>query len=458
MKQMPDASDMALVRQYARGNSEPAFAELVCRHINLVYSVALRYTGQAQDAEDVTQAVFIILARKADGLRGKTILTGWLYEVTRFTAMKFLRTTTRRRIREQEAYLQSALNDPDTGKAWQQVGPLLEEAMTRLGEKDRLLLALRFFENKSGAKAAALLGMQEWAARKRMERAVEKLRLFFDRRGVKISADVLTGAISANSVQAAPVALAKSVTAVAMAKGAAASGSTLTLIKGALKIMAWTKVKTAIIAGAVVVLAVGTTAVIVKKASRSNPSDARAFYNSAMKHYMAKEYEAELLDLNKAIKLDPQCGDGDALFSRACLYSGDWPIKEKDEVKAVADYSRLLDFKTTDVSAWHNRALCYEQLHEYDKAIADYTTIIEGNMDYSHLVDGKDKQLALDYHYRGRAYQWYKKDYLKAIADYDEALRLDPKIEMVHQHRAQCYEALKQFDKVKEDFEMEKAR
>jgi RNA polymerase sigma factor (sigma-70 family) len=263
IKQMPDASDMALVRQYARGNSEPAFAELVRRHINLVYSVALRYTGQAQDAEDVTQAVFIILARKADGLRGKTILTGWLYEVARFTAMKFLRTTTRRRIREQEAYLQSTLNDPDTGKAWQQVGPLLEEAMTRLGEKDRLLLALRFFENKSGTEAAALLGMQEWAARKRMERAVEKLRLFFDRRGVKISADVLTGAISANSVQAAPVALAKSVTAVAMAKGAAASGSALTLIKGALKIMAWTKAKTAIVASAGALLVAGTTTIAI---------------------------------------------------------------------------------------------------------------------------------------------------------------------------------------------------
>jgi len=245
---------------------------------------------------------------------------------------------------------------------------------------------------------------------------------------------------------------------VALAKGAVASTSTLTLIKGALKIMAWTKAKTAIVVGVATILAVGATTVIVKKTNHSNLSDARAFYDSAMKHYMANEYEAELADLNKAIKLDPQCGDGDALFSRACIYSGDFQIKERDYTKALADYTRLLDFKPMDVSAWHNRALCYEQLREYDKAIRDYTAIIEGNMDFSHLVDGKDKQLAMDYHYRGRAYQWYKNDYLKAIADYDEALRLDPKIEMVHQHRGQCYEALKQFDKAKEDFAIEKAQ
>ena len=94
---------------------------------------------------------------------------------------------------------------------------------------------------------------------------MEKLRQFFVKRGIASTTATLAGAISANSVLAAPVALAKSVTAVAIAKGAAASGSTLTLIKGALKIMAWTKVKTAIVAGAIVLLAAGTTTVVVDK-------------------------------------------------------------------------------------------------------------------------------------------------------------------------------------------------
>jgi hypothetical protein len=160
--------------------------------------------------------------------------------------------------------MQSTLNDSDTDNVWKQVAPLLEEAMTRLNEKERTLLALRFFENKSGAETAALLGIQEWAAHKGAARALEKLRKFFTKRGVSSTTAIIAGAISANSVQAAPVALAKSVTAVAIVKGAAASGSTLTLIKGALKIMAWTKVKTAIVVSAVILAAAGTATLTIK--------------------------------------------------------------------------------------------------------------------------------------------------------------------------------------------------
>src|ERR1035437_6597201 len=101
---MADANDMDMVREFARQNSETAFAELVRRHLNLVYSVALRYTGNPGDAQDVTQAVFIILARKAAGLPARTVLTGWLYETTRFTAVCMQRTNVRRHAREQEAY------------------------------------------------------------------------------------------------------------------------------------------------------------------------------------------------------------------------------------------------------------------------------------------------------------------------------------------------------------------
>ena len=254
---MPDLNEMDLLREYADSGSETAFAGLVQRHINLVYSVALRYTGNSPDAQDVTQAVFIILAQKAASLRQRTTLTGWLYETTRFTGIRHLRNRTRQQAREQEAYMQSTLNNADAENLWRQLAPILEDAMSRLNEKERTLLALRFFENKSGAETAALLGIQEWAVHKRAARALEKLRKYFSKRGVTSTAATLATTISANSIQSAPALLAKTVTAVALVKGATASLSTLTLIKGALKIMAWTKMKTAIVAGVVVILAVG---------------------------------------------------------------------------------------------------------------------------------------------------------------------------------------------------------
>ena len=238
---------MDLMRAYSEHRSEPAFAELVQRHINLVYSVALRCVGNCEDAQDVTQTVFVILAQKTARLQHRTTLTGWLYEATRLTSRQLLRTRARRQAREQEAYMQSVLNDADSKTVWEQLEPLLEEAMARLSEKERTLIALRFFENKSVSETSALLGIQEWAARKRAERALERLRIFFTGRGVAVRAAVIGTVIAANSVQAAPMGLAKTTTVAALAKGAAASGSTLTLIKGALKVMAWTKAKIAVV-------------------------------------------------------------------------------------------------------------------------------------------------------------------------------------------------------------------
>ena len=255
---MADATDMDLVRAYAGQNSEPAFAELVRRHINLVYSVALRFTGNGGDAEDVTQAVFIILARKAAALRPGTVLAGWLYETTRFMASRFLRDQMRRRAHEQKAVMQSHLNDPGTDDLWRQLAPHLEAAMARLGESDRTLLALRFYQNQTGAEAAATLGIREEAVHKRTARALEKLHRYFGRLGISSTTAVLAGTISANGLQAAPAALVQTTTAVAMAKGVAASGSTLTLVKGALKLMVWKK-SSVLAAGAIVLLFIGVT-------------------------------------------------------------------------------------------------------------------------------------------------------------------------------------------------------
>ena len=258
--------DMELVREYARHQSEEAFATLVSRHVNLVYSVALRRLGDASLAEEVTQAAFIILARKAGSLGSRTILSAWLCRTAQYTAANAIRAEGRRHGREQKVYVQSLLNPPEPETpTWREIAPLLDLAMAELGEKDHSAIVLRFFEGKDLKQVGAALGVNENAAKTRVSRAVEKLRQFFVRRGVILPAAVLTASISANSVQAAPAALAKTATAVALAKGAAASASTLTLIKGALQLMAWTNAKTAIVITVGVLLAAGTATVVVTK-------------------------------------------------------------------------------------------------------------------------------------------------------------------------------------------------
>jgi RNA polymerase sigma factor (sigma-70 family) len=259
--------DMDLVRDYAARQSESAFATLVSRHASLVYSAALRQTRDTQLAQEVAQAVFIILARKAGSLHADTVLSGWLYLTACHVSASALKRERRRQHREQEAYMQSNLNEADAN--WDQLSPLLDEAMLRLGATDRDALVLRYFQNKTLPEVGAALGLEERAAQKRVMRAVEKLRKIFIKHGVTLTATVIAGAVSANSVQAAPAGLAVATT-TAAAKGATISATLTTLVKGTMKTMTWMKIKFAVGLGVAALLAGGAATMAVSQTSRND--------------------------------------------------------------------------------------------------------------------------------------------------------------------------------------------
>lgn len=204
-------------RRYFRDGSQAAFAELVHRHVNLVYSTAYRLIRDGHLAEDVTQQVFTLLARKGARLAEGTVIPAWLYRSARHIARDALRREHRRQHREQAAAEDmTSAAEP----AWQQIEPLLDEAMGALRATDHDVLVLRYLENRSLKEVAAALGSNEDAAQKRVARALERLRHHLARRGVTVSLGGLTAAIGGHAVQSAPAGLAASAVSASLAAGA----------------------------------------------------------------------------------------------------------------------------------------------------------------------------------------------------------------------------------------------
>ncbi|MCW5556399.1 MAG: sigma-70 family RNA polymerase sigma factor [Verrucomicrobiae bacterium] len=226
---MNDWTDQQLLHDYAAHRSEAAFTELVRRHIDLVHSAAFRMAGEAHTAQDVTQSVFVALAQNAGRLTHHPVLTGWLHTTARNLAAKNIRAAARRQNYEQEAAaMNELLSEGSTGAApvWSDIAPHLDAALGELGEADREVVLLRYFEGKSAGEIGRILGISAAAAQKRVSRAVEQLREFFANCGVSVGAGGLVVVISANAVQSAPMGLAATISAAALA-GAAVSSATV---------------------------------------------------------------------------------------------------------------------------------------------------------------------------------------------------------------------------------------
>jgi RNA polymerase sigma factor (sigma-70 family) len=266
------SEDAELLRQYAQSGSETAFAELVGRHLPLVYAAAMRQgNGDEALAKDVAQTVFIDLARKASSLLGHELLAGWLYTSTRLAASKAVRGDRRRQLREQiAASMAEHTTPPESQSDQDDLRLLLDEAMSELHEDERNAVLIRFFQGKELKEVGSALGISEDAARMRITRALDRLHGLLSQRGVTLSVAALGTALAAQAVTAVPAGLAASTAATALATVAAGGGITATLAK----LMTMTKVKLGIIS---VIVAAGVAVWLVahKQSKATLPGEPR---------------------------------------------------------------------------------------------------------------------------------------------------------------------------------------
>ena len=246
--------DAQLLRRYASEHSESAFAELIQRHVDLVYSAALRLVnGDAHAAQDLTQQVFTELARQAKSLARHPALVGWLYTATRQMAWRALRSDQRRAAREQMAQtMNELLRQPAAEPDWEHLRPVLDDAMHQLNHADRVAVLLRFFKNKSLREVGLELGLTENAARMRVERALDKLRQGLARKGVTSTTAALALVLSGNAVNSAPAGIVAALAGVSLAGAASQTGTIVSM----LKFMAATKLKIGLSALAIAGVAV----------------------------------------------------------------------------------------------------------------------------------------------------------------------------------------------------------
>lgn len=235
--------DRQWLQDYAERGDEQAFARVVARHLPFVYSSALRQTGNPHQAEEVAQAVFTILARKARTLPAGVVLAGWLFTTTRYAARQLLRDEFRRQRREERFAAmippESTTPPPDDSA----IAALLDGALASLGQADREAVLIRFFDGKSFAEVAAAMGTSEEAAKKRVQRAVEKLRGCFRRQGVAVTAVALLAALQTASAAPVPATLNAALLSATALKTAAGSAPLSTLAQATVEFMKWTKIK-----------------------------------------------------------------------------------------------------------------------------------------------------------------------------------------------------------------------
>lgn len=271
-------TDGELLWRYSEGGSEEAFGELVRRHLDLVYSAALRQVnGNAPLAQDVAQSVFSDLARKAGALKKHSTVAGWLYTSTHHAAANAIRSEQRRHTHEQEAHaMQELLRTSGPDLDWESFRPMLDDAMQELNDGDREVILLRYFQNRTYPDIGEQMKVGENGARMRAERALEKLRGVLERRGLTTTGAV-AALLSANAVSAAPAGLAGTITGAATLAAAGTAASTATIAAKTITMTTLSKV----IGATVIAVAVGTAVYAGARASHLSQENQKLLQQQA---------------------------------------------------------------------------------------------------------------------------------------------------------------------------------
>jgi RNA polymerase sigma factor (sigma-70 family) len=445
-------SDLDLLGQHARDNSQDAFAVLVQRHVNLVYSAAHRQVRSPQLAEEIAQSVFTDLARNAGSLaRGSAAsspktLTPWLYAVTRRTAIDAIRKESRRQLREQIATEMNAMNadaqsSAGVPPAWSEIEPLLDDAMAALDETDRSAILLRYFENKSLREVGEALGTNDDAAQKRVSRAVERLREFFSKRNVTAGASGLVVLISVNAVQAAPVGLAATISTTAVI--AVSTSSVIT----ATKVIAMTTLQKTVVAAALAA-AVGTGIFEAHQASQLREQNQVLQQQQASLAEQIRQLRQERDDATNQLtallaeneQLKSNSNENELLKLRGEVGVLRAQLSDESHNKTHSEQAPL-----SSAREYYERAIKHSQNHEYEDELDDLNKAIE-----------LDPNLADAYFQRGNLYASNLPQetggYDKAIADYTRCLEIKPNDSSARWNRATYYPSLRKFNEAVSDW------
>jgi RNA polymerase sigma factor (sigma-70 family) len=260
--------DAELLREYVRSGSREALGEIARRYIDLVYSAARRYTRDAHLAEDVTQAVFILLSQRAGKVREPGRLVGWLYQTTYFTAKNALKIQRRRRVHERAFAQEQTMTFAPEPDQWTEIAPVIDRAMAELDGSSRDMLLMRYFQGKSVQEVATANGVSVEAAQKRLSRALEKLRGQLGRKGVGVESSAAGTMLRQRSVEAAPLALHQSILATAGSGGSSSIGANQ-IVK---QMNRWTRMRMLGIGTAVVGAAAASVLILISLAESGAPA------------------------------------------------------------------------------------------------------------------------------------------------------------------------------------------